>query len=64
MTTAFLLQLAKELRVGKDAAGRRVIERVLLSVMARFEAGKYSGQLDAEFDMRELVQQTCALAVK
>ena len=64
MTSAFLLRLAEQLKVGKNSARRRAIERSLVFVTARFEAGKYTGQLDAEIDLRILIQQSCAVIVK
>jgi hypothetical protein len=60
MTSQFLVQLADQLRNRKTPACRRAIQQVLGLVSARFEAGHYRGQVDAESELRVLVEQACA----
>jgi hypothetical protein len=59
MTSKFLTQLAGQLRTGKNPACRRAIQQVLGLVCARFEAGHYRGQVEAESELRELVEKAC-----
>ncbi len=59
MTSQFLTQLADQLKHGKNPAQRRAIQRVLPLVTARFEAGHYCGQVEAESELRKLVEQAC-----
>jgi hypothetical protein len=60
MTSAFLTQLADQLKRGKNPSQRRAIQSVLPLVTARFEAGRYGGQVEAESELRKLVEQACA----
>ena len=59
MTSAFLTRLADQLKHGKNPAQRRAIQRALSLVTARFEAGHYPGQVEAETELRKLVEQAC-----
>jgi hypothetical protein len=59
MTSAFLTQLADQLKHGKNPAQRRAIQSVLPLVKARFEDGRYRGQVEAESEFRKLVEQAC-----
>jgi hypothetical protein len=60
MTSQFLTQLADQLKRGKNPAQRRAIQRVVPLVTARFEAGRYCGQLEAESELRILIDKECA----
>ena len=55
MTSGFLNQLALQLRKGRSPAGGRCIQQILTLVVARFEAGKYPSQVEAESEFRKLV---------
>jgi hypothetical protein len=57
MTSEFLKQLAGQLRKGKSAACGRSIQHILTLVVARFEAGKYPSQVEAESEFRKLVNE-------
>jgi hypothetical protein len=57
MTSEFLNQLAGQLRKGKSAACGRSIQQILTLVVARFEAGKYPSQVEAESEFRKLVNE-------
>jgi hypothetical protein len=57
MTSEFLNQLAGQLRKGKSAACGRSIQQILTLVVARFEAGKYPSQVEAESEFRQLVNE-------
>ena len=59
MTSVFLIQLAGQLKRGKNPTQRRAIQSVLPLVTARFEAGRYRGQVEAETELRKLVEQAC-----
>jgi hypothetical protein len=59
MTSQFLTQLADQLKHPKNPAQRRAIQSVLPLVTARFEAGHYRGQVEAESELRKLVEQAC-----
>jgi len=59
MTSQFLTQLADQLKHGKNPAQRRAIQSVLPLVTARFEAGHHLGQVEAESELRKLVEQAC-----
>jgi hypothetical protein len=60
MTSQFLTQLADQLKRGKNPAQRRAIGRVLPLVAARFEAGRYRGQVEAESELRTLIDEACS----
>ena len=55
MSTEFLDRLAGQLKVGKDPASRRAIERILDVIKNSYEQGKYQSPTDAERDFRQLV---------
>lgn len=57
MTAQFLTELAGQLRNGKNPACRRAIQQMLGLVTARFEAGEYTGTLEAEAELRGLVER-------
>lgn len=57
MTSEFLNQLAAQLRQGRSAACGRSIQQILTLVAARFEAGKYPSQVEAESEFRMLVNE-------
>jgi len=57
MTSGFLNQLAGQLRKGRSAACGRSIQQILTLVAARFEAGKYPSQVEAESEFRKLVNE-------
>ena len=56
MSTEFLERLASQLKVGKDPAGRRAIERILDVIRKSYEDGKYKDLTEAERDFRQLVE--------
>ena len=55
MSTEFLGRLASQLKVGKDPASRRAIERILDIIKKSYEDGKYQSPVEAERDFRQLV---------
>lgn len=57
MTSEFLNQLAGQLQKSKSAACGRSIQQILTLVVARFEAGKYPSQAEAESEFRKLVNE-------
>jgi hypothetical protein len=57
MTSEFLTQLAGQLRKGRSPACGRSIQGILTLVVARFEAGKYPSQVEAESEFRKLVNE-------
>jgi hypothetical protein len=61
MNTDFLDQLAEQLKVDKNAACRRAIERILAMMKERYNEGVYKSRPSAELDLRKLVEQqgTC-----
>ncbi len=56
MSTEFLDRLASQLKVGKDPASRRAIERILDVIKKSYEGGKYQNLTEAERDFRQLVE--------
>jgi len=56
VSTEFLDRLASQLKVGKDAASRRAIERILDDVKKGYEKGQYESSVEAERDFRQLVE--------
>jgi hypothetical protein len=56
MSTAFLDRLAEQLRSRRSAVCRRAISRILTDVKARFEAGGYPNEPEAERDFRMRVE--------
>jgi hypothetical protein len=61
VSVAFLERLASQLKVGKDAACRRCIQRILASMKKDYEAGQYQSVPAAENEFRRLVEndQAC-----
>jgi hypothetical protein len=55
MGTEFLDHLAEQLRARRSAVCRRAISRILTAVKARFDAGAYPSQSEAERDLRTRV---------
>jgi hypothetical protein len=55
VSTEFLDRLASQLKVGKDPASRRAIERILDVIKRGYEEGKYENPVEAERDFRQLV---------
>jgi hypothetical protein len=51
----FLNHLASQLKIGKDPASRRAIERILDTVRQDYESGKYQNPTDAERAFRRTV---------
>jgi hypothetical protein len=54
-------QLAQQLKIDKNAACRRAIERILAMIKNRYDQDAYDGRTAAELDLRKLVEQlgTC-----
>jgi hypothetical protein len=57
MTSGFLKHLAGQLRKGRSSACGRSIQQILTLVVARFEAGKYPSQVEAESELQKLVSE-------
>jgi hypothetical protein len=55
VSTEFLDRLASQLKVGKDPARRRAIERILDVIKKGYENGHYQSSVEAERDFRQLV---------
>ena len=51
----FPLRLASQLKVGKDPASRRAIQRILEVIKNSYETGRYESPVEAERDFRQLV---------
>jgi len=60
VSTDFLDQLAKQLRVNKSAACRRAIQRILALMRKDYEAGRYKTHTEAENEFRRLVESNLA----
>jgi hypothetical protein len=60
-STEYLDQLAQQLKIDKNAACRRAIERILAMIKNRYDQGTYESRTAAELDLRKLVDQqgTC-----
>jgi hypothetical protein len=59
-TTEFLGHLASQLKLNKQPAERRAIEKLLHVVTKKYEDGRYANRCDAERDFRDLVDKACA----
>jgi len=61
-STGFLDKLASELKIGRHAAYRHAVQRVLATVKKNYESGQYRSTTEAEYMLRKLVEQeqTCA----
>jgi hypothetical protein len=55
MSTEFLDRLATELKIGKSAACRRAIQRILDRMKQHYESGQYRSTTEAENEFRRLV---------
>jgi hypothetical protein len=55
--TAFLTQLANQLRLGKTPGCRRAINRILEEIKSGCENGKYDSPIVAEAAFRESVEK-------
>jgi hypothetical protein len=55
VSTEFLDRLASQLKIGKDPASRRAIERILDIIKKGYENGQYQSSVEAERDFRQLV---------
>ena len=60
-STEYLDQLAQQLKIDKNAACRRAIERILAMIKKRCDERRYESRTAAELDFRKLVEQqgTC-----
>jgi hypothetical protein len=60
-STEYLDRLAQQLKIDKNEACRRAIERILAMIKNRYDEGAYEGRIAAELDLRKLVEQqgTC-----
>ncbi len=57
VSTEFLDRLASQLKIGKSAAGRRAVERILDVIKKDYERGKYQSPADAEREFRRVVER-------
>jgi hypothetical protein len=57
LSTEFLDRLASQLKIGKDPASRRAIERILDVIKKGYENGQYQSPIEAERDFRQLVER-------
>ena len=55
--TAFLDQLASQLKIGRHAAYRRAVQRILATVKRNYESGQYRNTTEAELAFRKLLDQ-------
>ena len=55
--TGFLDRLASELKIGRHAAYRHAVQRVLETVRRNYESGQYRSTTEAEYMLRKLVEQ-------
>jgi hypothetical protein len=55
VSTEFLDRLASQLKIGKEPASRRAIERILDITKTGYENGEYENPVEAERDFRRLV---------
>jgi hypothetical protein len=60
MDTGHLQQLAEQLKVDKNPACRRAINRILAEVKERWEKGEYDNPLEAESAFRRSVENQTA----
>jgi hypothetical protein len=59
--TGFLDKLASELKIGRHAAYRHAVQRVLEIVKKNYESGQYRSTTEAEYMLRKLVEQEQSL---
>jgi hypothetical protein len=57
VATGFLDRLASQLKIGRDAAYRRAVQRTLETVRKNYESGEYRSTTEAEHAFRKLVEQ-------
>jgi len=57
LSTEFLDRLASQLKIGKEPASRRAIERILDVIKKSYENGQYQSPTEAERDFRQLVER-------
>jgi hypothetical protein len=56
-STTFLDQLATQLKIGRDSAYRRAVQRTLPTVKKNYESGVYHSTTEAELMLRKLVDK-------
>jgi hypothetical protein len=56
VSTEFLDRLASQLKIGKDPARRRTIERILDLVKKGYESGLYQDSTAAERALRQMAE--------
>jgi hypothetical protein len=56
-STTFLDHLANELKIGRDSAYRRAVQRTLPTVKKNYESGVYQSTTEAELMLRKLVEK-------
>ena len=56
-TTDFLSRLAAQLKLNKQPAERRAVDKLMNEVTAKYEEGRYANRCDAERDLRDLVDK-------
>jgi hypothetical protein len=56
-TTEFLSRLASQLKLNKQPAERRAVDKLLNVVTSKYEEGRYANRCDAERDLRDLVDK-------
>ena len=57
VATGFLDRLASQLKIGRDSAYRRAVQRTLEIVRKKYESGEYRSTTEAEHMFRKLVEQ-------
>jgi len=57
VATGFLDRLASQLKIGRDAAYRRSVQRTLDTVRKNYVSGEYHSTTEAEHAFRKLVEQ-------
>ena len=55
--TGFLDDLASQLKIGRHAAYRRAVQRILRTIKKNYESGEYGSTTEAEYAFRKLVEQ-------
>ena len=56
-TTEFLSRLASQLKLNKQPAERRAVDKLMNQVADKYEDGRYANRCDAERDLRDLVDK-------
>ena len=56
-STTFLDQLASELKIGRDSAYRRAVQRTLVTVKKNYESGLYQSTTEAQLMLRKLADK-------